>query len=100
MQYTNETKFINLYNNDYWSLETVNNIVSKVSEYAEKKGLKDVKLVCIENNVEGDPVNRRYDVEIEYQGEHCRIQKKLLILKDEVIDGDEFHKRAREFYPR
>lgn len=37
MQYTNSTEFIDFWNTGYWALETVNNIVSKVSEYAEKK---------------------------------------------------------------
>ena len=98
MKYTNSTEFIDFWNTGYWALETVNNIVSKVSEYAEKKGLKDVKLVSVENNINSDPKNQRFDVVIQHLGETCHVQRKLLILKGEVIDGDEFHKRYKEFY--
>ncbi len=98
MQYTNSTEFIDFWNTGYWTLETVNNIVSKVSEYAEKKGLKDVKLVSVENNINSDPKNQRFDVVIQHLGETFHVQRKLLILKGEVIDGDEFHKRYKEFY--
>lgn len=45
--------------------------------------------------------NNRIDVEIEYEdylNHNCRIRQKLLIFKDEVIDGLTFHKRFHEWY--
>lgn len=43
--------------------------------------------------------NNRIDIEISYQGENgLPVRQKLLILKDEVIDGATFHKRYSEWY--
>lgn len=45
--------------------------------------------------------NGRIDIEIEYIDSNGRlIHQKLLILKDELIDGDAFHKRHDEWYKR
>lgn len=47
-----------------------------------------------------DP-NRRIDIEVEYADQNGRlVVQKLLILKDELIDGLTFHKRYREWYKR
>ena len=41
----------------------------------------------------------RIDIEIRYLNkDETLIQQKLLILNDEVIDGEMFHKRYREWY--
>ena len=42
--------------------------------------------------------NGRIDVEVLYEKDNKMILQKLLILKDEVIDGIAFHKRYKEWY--
>jgi len=42
--------------------------------------------------------NGRIDVEIMYEKDNAPIIQKLLILKDEVMDGITFHKRRKEWY--
>lgn len=43
--------------------------------------------------------NGRIDIEIRYVDEkNCLVQQKLLILNDELIDGEIFHKRYKEWY--
>ncbi len=93
----NETKLINFYKKDYWKIETLSDIVSIVKSYTDKKKLKDVELVEIEDSSLQDV----FDVIIQYPSPKAgftTIQQKLLILKGEVIDGEGFHMRAKEFY--
>ena len=93
------TKLINFYKEGYWEMETILNILSKVKSYTDKKGLKDVELVEIEDSSLCDTENQRFDVVIQcVTPKGLTIQKKLLILKGEVVDGEEFHKRFKEFY--
>ncbi len=96
-----QTEFINFESNNYFTLETINEVVSKVKEYADKKGFKEVRLVEVEDNTWSDPVNQRFDITIRYHDNmpgSIEMQRKLLMLKGEVIDGEEFHKRRKEFY--
>ena len=97
-------EFINFQDNSFWSLETIYNIVSKVKDYADRQKLVDVRLVSVEDNSWSDPDNQRFDVYIEHSEPfpnfgNQRFRRKLLILKGEVLDGKEFHKRCSEFYP-
>lgn len=83
-----------------WSLNKVATIVNSVKNYADLKGYENVELVSVEDNTWSDAINQRYDVEIRFMdGEKRLVGQKLLILKGEVIDGLEFHKRFDEFYP-
>lgn len=49
-----------------------------------------------------DDINDKYgriDIEVVFNNkEGCPIQQKLLILNDELIDGETFHKRFKEWY--
>lgn len=93
-------KFINL--NDYlnrWSLEKVCEITGLIKEYADKHDYHDVRLLSVEDNTWSDEANQRYDIEIDYVSDGGRCWQKLLIMKGEVIDGLQFHKRYVEFYP-
>lgn len=90
--------FIN-YDNKDWDFLTVKRIVDKVEQYVFKKALKDVKLLRVEDNTWADTKNRRYDIEISYVDDKGKlVWQKLLILKDEILDGEQFHKRFEEFY--
>ena len=87
--------------NNTWDLNTIKDVVSLVKVYAVAHHLEDVKLYRVEDNRWGDPVNQRFDIEIRYKDDNgCLIQQKLLILKGEILDGNAFHKRFEEFYPR
>lgn len=94
-------KFIN-WENPFkaWDLNTVAEIVTKVNEYAKKKGFQDAMLEEVEDNTWEDTKNQRYDITIIYFDGSHQVRQKLLILKDEVLDGMEFHKRFNEFYDR
>ena len=93
--------FINLDEPDKkWELKTLQMIISLISGYCEKHSFEDVALVSVEDNTWSDPDNKRFDIWVEYTKEDKRFQQKLLILKGEILDGDEFHKRHDEFYPR
>ncbi len=90
--------FIN-YDNKDWDFLTVKRIVDKVEQYVFKKALKEVKLIRVEDNTWADTKNRRYDIEISYVDDKGKlVWQKLLILKDEILDGEQFHKRFEEFY--
>lgn len=90
--------FIN-YDNKDWDFLTVKRIVDKVEQYVFKKALKEVKLLRVEDNTWADTKNRRYDIEISYVDDKGKlVWQKLLILKDEILDGEQFHKRFEEFY--
>ena len=92
--------FVKLYDpQNRWPLDTVIEIVNKVKEYADKAGLKDVELREIEDQTWSDPDNNRYDITIVYPLEGILISQKLLLLKGEIVNGEEFHKRFSEFYP-
>ena len=87
-----------------WPLEKVLEIATKVKEYADKKGYKNVLLHSVEDwshaSAEYVDSNDRIDIEIRYLNEHgILMQQKLLMMKGEIIDGNEFHKRHDEFYP-
>lgn len=87
-----------------WPIDKVADIVLKTKEYADKKGLTNVLLHSVEDwskasESHPDP-NNRIDIEIRYTDEKGNLmQQKLLMLKGEIIDGLEFHKRHKEFYP-
>lgn len=84
-----------------WTLDTVLYITQLIDEWCKTKGLKDVTLQRVEDNTYDDPANKRIDVEICYtNAKGFLVQQKLLILKGEVIDGETFHKRFSEFYPK
>ena len=83
-----------------WSLYKVTEICQKVKAYADTHGLEDAVLHSVEDNIWSDPANQRYDIEIRYEKKGHLIEQKLLMLKGEIIDGTEFHKRFDEFYPK
>lgn len=82
-----------------WSLDTITDIVNKVKEYADTVGLTDVELREIEDQTWSDPINNRFDITIVYLSGGHLISQKLLLLKGELLNGEEFHKRFGEFYP-
>jgi len=82
-----------------WRLDIVTQICNDVSEYTHKHGILRAEIDTIEDNTWADEVNRRYDVTIRYTADNgLLMEQKLLILKGEVIDGKEFHRRYDEFY--
>ena len=90
--------FIN-YDNKDWDFLTVKKIVDKVEQYVLENALKEVKLLRVEDNTWADAKNQRYDIEISYVDDSGKLMwQKLLILKDEILDGQQFHKRFEEFY--
>ncbi len=94
--------FINF--DDYynrWSLKKVVEITSKVSDYCAKNKIVDPELLYVEDSSWADKANERIDIEIRYTNKDgILMQQKLLMLKGEIIDGKEFHKRYNEFYPK
>ncbi len=94
-------QFINFYSDEEWKLDDIVDILTKVQQYAEKKGLKNVTLHSVEDNQWSDPDNKRFDIDIDYVNVNgIPIRQRLLFLKGEVLDGEEFHKRFEEFYER
>lgn len=95
-------RFVNL--EDYlnrWSLDKVVEIVTKLQAYVNEKGVKNVMLHEVEDLTWSDPENQRYNIEIRYINERNNLmQQHLIMLKGEILDGNEFHKRRDEFYPR
>lgn len=84
-----------------WKLDTVALIATKLQKYCMEKGLTNVVLHEVVDNRNDDPRNGRFDIQIRYIGESGYIiQQKLLYLQGEIIDGEEFHRRHDEFYPR
>ena len=87
-----------------WSVDRVLDIVTKVKKYTDKHGIKNAELLSVEDSSYASSLypdnNDRVDIEIRYLNE-CNqlIMQKLFIMKGELIDGTEFHKRRREFYP-
>ena len=94
------TQFLNFHHNNNWRLDVIADISRKVLDYANSHGLKDVTLVSVEDDTWGDPANQRYNIEIAFdRTENNVIGQRLLMLKGEIIDGETFHKRYKEFYP-
>ncbi len=95
------TKFINWNNPDKsWPLDIVADIVSKIKGYADKESLENASILEVEDNTWSDPTNNRYDITIMFTKDGHICQQKLLFLNGELIDGEDFHKRFSEFYPR
>ena len=101
-----EMNFVNLddpYNR--WSLKELSMVTDLVKKYVsthnEGACIKNVEVLEVENKTWSDPENMRYDVTITFTDENNHLWwQKLLILKGEILDGNEFHQRIREFYPR
>ncbi len=94
--------FTNLMENQdpHWPIDLMIDILSKIKTYADKNGYTNVEVLRVEDSTWSAPANERYDVEIVYTGKDNKpIRQKLLMLKGELLDGIEFHKRFREFYP-
>jgi len=81
-----------------WDIDKVILICNEVKRYANKHNLNKVELHRVEDNTWSDKENQRYDIEIRYMKGNQLIQQKLLMLKGELLDGDEFHNRINEFY--
>lgn len=81
-----------------WDIDKVILICNEVKRYADKHNLDKVELHSVEDNTWSDKENQRYDIEIRYMKGNHLIQQKLLMLKGELLDGDEFHNRINEFY--
>lgn len=95
-----EGVFVNLYAvRNEWPLDVIVKIVNGIKAYADSKGLSDVVLWSVEDSTYSDPNNQRYDIMIRYKVNGHEINQKMMMLKGEIIDGEEFHKRFREFYP-
>jgi len=74
-------------------------ITSKIKEYMDNAGIKDARIHQIEDQSDVDHANRRFDIEIDYSLNGQMMRQKLLYLKGEIIDGVDFHRRYKEFYP-
>lgn len=96
----NGLQFINHYDPlNRWTVQEVLDIASLIDDYCKSSNIKNAELCSVESNCLADPENQRYDIEICYSNEaEMLIRQKLLILKGEVVDGKEFHKRFKEFY--
>ena len=94
-------QFINLMDaNPQWSLESVIEITTKIFEYCKAHNIKDASLTRVEDNTWADELNERYDIEIAYTDEAGRETRQILLyLCGQIVDGEEFHKRYKEFYP-
>lgn len=61
-----------------------------------------MKVPYVINEIRQDDINDkngRIDIEVRFLDENKNpIQQKLLILNDELIDGETFHKRFKEWY--
>ncbi len=83
-----------------WNLDDIIKVCSLVKSYATEHNLKDVVLQHVEDQRWEDPENQRFNVNIMYAAETGKLTGQyLLILKGEILDGNAFHKRFREFYP-
>ncbi len=91
-------KFIDFSGKGSWTIDKVLEVVTKIKAYTDKKGYDNVRLFSVEDNTWSDPVNERYDIELSFTSKGKAYTQKLLILKGEVLDGTEFHKRFSEFY--
>jgi hypothetical protein len=81
-----------------WNLDKVEEIVTLVKEYTETHNLENVELYSVEDNTWCDVTNKRYDIWIRYHQDNQLCEQKLLILKGQILDGKEFHRRHHEFY--
>ena len=95
-------KFVNF--GDYynrWPLDKVIDIVTKVKAYTDGKGINDPELHEVEDLSweKGEEINQRINVRIRYFKENKLYERWLMIMRGEVLDADEFHKRRSEFYP-
>ena len=98
-----ETKItlVNFGAEDHWTLENLSDIIQKVKAYVEEKKYEQARLESIEDSTWNDPDNQRYNISIVYtNGRGHKIRQQLMLLKGELIDGEEFHKRFSEFYDR
>ena len=82
-----------------WSLEKVYEITKLIKEYVDRRDYHEVRLLSVEDNTWSDAANQRYDIEITFINDGGFQWQKLLIMKGEVIDGWQFHKRYEEYYP-
>lgn len=94
-----KTKLINFSDNELWDLNVLIDIKSKVEKYILDNKYNNAYINEIENSTWTDPINQRYDIWITYIKNKKLFQQKLLYLKGELLDGNEFHKRYEEFYP-
>lgn len=94
-----KTKLINAYD-DGWNLNVLCDIVTQIANYSYQNGIRIMKIESIEDNSRADDENLRYDVRIVVMGDEDRplYRMKLLYLKGQIMDGEEFHERYDEFY--
>ena len=92
-----KTEFID-WSGSGWTIDKIIEISEKLKTFADEKGYEDVKIVSVEDNTWSDAKNERYDVWITLTKSGTAYEQKLLILKGEVLDAMEFHKRHGEFY--
>ena len=81
-----------------WTVDKVDEIVTLVRQYTETHNIECAELCSVDDNTWSDQKNKRYDVWIRYYKEGHFWEQKLLILKGQILDGKEFHKRYSEFY--
>ena len=73
-------------------------ILDKLDNYFMQKEL-EYRIIRIEETDYTD-INKRIDIEVlVYSHDVNPKTQKLFILKDELLDGNEFHKRFKKFYP-
>ena len=85
-----------------WPINGLLKVLDAVDIYRKAKlpDCENVNIISVEKNVSVHDDNDRVDIEILYIKEKHLIRQKLLMMKDEIIDGAEFHKRFNEFYPK
>lgn len=86
------------YNNfEYLSPQKILKIIFLLDDYMSKQNVSDYYIKEIaESNIQDK--NNRVDIQVVYSKNKDFISQKLLILKDEVIDGKTFHQRFSEWY--
>lgn len=83
-----------------WDLRILANVVRKVEIYCDVHDIEHVELHKVEDCRWSDPDNQRFNIDIRYPDANGKlIEQRLLMLKDEIINGEVFHKRHNEFYP-
>lgn len=85
---------------DGWDLGVLADIRHKTDAYAVKHELIDCTIIQVFDNSKVDEANNRYDIDVVYKDAVTgrRTRAKLLYMKGDVVDGEEFHKRYEEFY--
>lgn len=84
-----------------WPISELKKVLDAIENYRLKKlsDCESLRVCSLEKNLKSKDKNDRVDIEVNYIHNGQFIYQKLLMMKGEVVDGSEFHKRFQEFYP-